>query len=350
MRNAITAAINAEFGVSNPSALANHVMYCLPTGTMSGIAYAYINSWNSVYSNEWCNYVSGQMHEIGHKLNFAHSNEALGPYKDQTGMMGYSYGSDDGPLMCFNAAKSYQTGWYPTKTVTPVTSSCGDFDGKLFGVSDYGKAGGPGTTIIKINVSNGGPDFFINYNKQSGVNSGTKEAGNQVTIVSAAGEGTGYAESELVAKLIAGASYTISNFEGTGKDVTVTFEGLDTTVSPNPARVVISYDGMVCGSSTSSPITQSPTKSPITSAPVTGSPTKHPITPSPSKAPVNSAPVTPSPSKKPTDSPTRAPVTPPPTRAPVTPCWDKGATCDPNGVHNCCNGCQSNGKWAGTCK
>jgi hypothetical protein len=40
-----TAAINAEFGVSNPSALANHVMYCLPTGTMSGIAYAYINSW-----------------------------------------------------------------------------------------------------------------------------------------------------------------------------------------------------------------------------------------------------------------------------------------------------------------
>lgn len=45
MRNAITAAINAEFGVSSPSALANHVMYCLPTGTMSGIAYAYINSW-----------------------------------------------------------------------------------------------------------------------------------------------------------------------------------------------------------------------------------------------------------------------------------------------------------------
>jgi predicted transcriptional regulator len=30
---------------------------------------------NSVYSNEWCNYVSGQMHEIGHNLNFAHSSK-----------------------------------------------------------------------------------------------------------------------------------------------------------------------------------------------------------------------------------------------------------------------------------
>lgn len=31
---------------------------------MDGIAYAYINSWNSVYSNEWCNYLSGEMHEV----------------------------------------------------------------------------------------------------------------------------------------------------------------------------------------------------------------------------------------------------------------------------------------------
>ena len=60
MRNAITAKINEVFGQS-PNSLADHVMYCLPPNTMSGIAYAYINSWNSVYSNEWCNYVSAQM-------------------------------------------------------------------------------------------------------------------------------------------------------------------------------------------------------------------------------------------------------------------------------------------------
>jgi hypothetical protein len=57
MRNAITAALNAQFGVTSPTQLANHVMYCLPPNTMSGIAYAYINSWNSVYSNQWCTYL-----------------------------------------------------------------------------------------------------------------------------------------------------------------------------------------------------------------------------------------------------------------------------------------------------
>lgn len=64
IRNAVTIKLNSVFGVSSPVELANHVMYCLPSGTMAGIAYAYINSWNSVYSNEWCNYVSSQMHEV----------------------------------------------------------------------------------------------------------------------------------------------------------------------------------------------------------------------------------------------------------------------------------------------
>jgi len=62
MRNAITAKLNSVFNVSSPNQLANHVMYCLPPGTMNGIAYAYINSWMSVYSDYWCTYVSAQMH------------------------------------------------------------------------------------------------------------------------------------------------------------------------------------------------------------------------------------------------------------------------------------------------
>jgi hypothetical protein len=87
MRNAITAALNENFGVSSPNALADHVMYCLPADTMDGIAYAFIGSWMSVYSDTWCGSLSGQMHEIGHNLNLAHSNEGGITYRDQTGMV-----------------------------------------------------------------------------------------------------------------------------------------------------------------------------------------------------------------------------------------------------------------------
>lgn len=69
-----------------------------PPGTMSGIAYAFINSWMSVYSNEWCNYPSAQIHELGHNFGYAHSNEGTQNYGDQSGMMGYSYSQDEGPV------------------------------------------------------------------------------------------------------------------------------------------------------------------------------------------------------------------------------------------------------------
>jgi hypothetical protein len=352
MRNAITAEINRVFEVSSPRNIADHVMYCLPPNTMNGIAYAYINSWNSVYSNQWCNYVSGQMHEIGHNLNFAHSNEA-GSYKDQSGMMGYSYSNDDGPKMCFNGAKSFQSGWYQTKTVTPATADCGGFEGQVYGLSDFGTVGG--TTVVKINDSTSGSDFFINYNKKNGVNSGTVEGGDQVMITNVeSGEGTAYAYSELLAKLPVGGSYTISNFEGTGKDVVVTFDSMDSSVSPAPARVVISYDGMVCGSSTSSPTTMPPSNSPTT-LPPTVSPTNPPPTKNPTKNPTlspstlsqSTSPSIPPPTKTPTHSPTSKPTTLSPT---PEPCWEKGTQCDPKGVHNCCNGCQEKGKNAAFCK
>ncbi len=42
---------------------------------------------------------SGQVHELGHNLNFGHSGEGSEEYADQTGMMGYSYSGfqDEGP-------------------------------------------------------------------------------------------------------------------------------------------------------------------------------------------------------------------------------------------------------------
>ena len=102
MRSAITNALNTEFGVTNPNQLANHVMYCYPPNTMSGIAYAYINSWNSVYSDNWCRYVSVQLHEIGHNIGLAHSNEGGSTYADQSGMVSSAAFLIEEPKRCFD--------------------------------------------------------------------------------------------------------------------------------------------------------------------------------------------------------------------------------------------------------
>ena len=61
MRNAVTNEINAQFGVSSPTQITNHALYCMPPNTMGGIAYAFIYGWMSVYSDTWCRPVSAQM-------------------------------------------------------------------------------------------------------------------------------------------------------------------------------------------------------------------------------------------------------------------------------------------------
>lgn len=64
LTNAVTTKINSIFGVTNPSDLANHVLYCLPPDSFQGIAYADFGGWRSVYKDENCNNLSAQMHEV----------------------------------------------------------------------------------------------------------------------------------------------------------------------------------------------------------------------------------------------------------------------------------------------
>eukprot|EP00977_Amphora_coffeiformis_P017502 scaffold5771_cov171-Amphora_coffeaeformis.AAC.19 len=200
MNSDIAKALNAQFGVSTPSNLADHVMYCLPPNTMNGIAYAWVNSWNSVYSDNWCTYVSGQMHELGHNINLAHSNEGADEYADQSGFMGYSYSQDD-QKMCFNGAKLWQLGWFSDKQ-SEIPIFGGSF--LLDGFTKYGSSNN--NVVLKI-VGNDG-DYYAVFNWKTAHNSQTVEAGNQVTVVKRE-SGTGYALSYLMAKLNAGSSFVI---------------------------------------------------------------------------------------------------------------------------------------------
>jgi len=321
VNNAVTAKINTLFGVA-PKDLADYVMYCHPDGTMGGIAYAYINSWNSIYKNTWCNSLSAQMHEVGHNLGFAHSGEFSNQYGDQSGMMGYSYSSSEAPVMCFNSAKSWQTKWYEDKhyTVNPGANDGSEcFNGNLYGIADYDSASAE-TVIIKIQNTQSSTDHYINFNRAAGINSGTNEGSNQVLVTTAGSEGNAYAKSTLETKLGDNGSYQVEVGETT---MVVRVESFASSFAY--ARVVVSEEGTDCGppEPTKQPIlppTTKPTPAP-TDAPTTKptpAPTDAPTT-KPTPMPTNTP--TPAPTDTPTTKPTPMPTnipTPAPTDAPTT--------------------------------
>jgi len=157
----------------------DYVMLCLPPGTDgSWIAYAYVNSWLSVYNDYWCNSLSAQMHEVGHNLGLAHSGETT-TYDDKSGMMGYSYNQDEGPVMCFNAAKNFQLGWYNNgeETITPLQANTEKnfFDGRLIGIAEYDLIDTASTDKAIAQITGYGNDYYASFNSRKGINSGTQE-------------------------------------------------------------------------------------------------------------------------------------------------------------------------------
>lgn len=67
MENAVTSAILTQFGVTNPTQIADHLMYCYPTGTTADtvVAYAVVGGYLSFYNDAACTYPSAMLHEIG---------------------------------------------------------------------------------------------------------------------------------------------------------------------------------------------------------------------------------------------------------------------------------------------
>eukprot|EP00957_Ditylum_brightwellii_P145111 11052565-Ditylum_brightwellii.AAC.1 len=279
-------------------AVYDHVMYCLPPGTSGGwIAYASMPGRKSVYNDNWCSYVSVQMHEIGHNLGLHHSSHGSIEYGDQSGVMGFGYGQHEGPSMCFNAAKTWQLGWFPNKYNTYNPVEIGSWKGKLIGPTDLLEAEGSEYTVVLKIERKSEINLFLMYNRQEDFNSGTTEGGNKVLVNSQSYNGM----SDLEATLGPGDEIVFPDFEGSGKDLIIqvrqTFDG-----TPDYANVAISLGQM--------PSSGTPTKAPIpvpTNSPITSSPTRTLTLPPsngfpttlPTSAPVNT-PTTLSPSNNPT--------------------------------------------------
>jgi hypothetical protein len=267
IRNAVTTKVQEKLGYNLPGPY-DYVLYSLEGcygGDCGWAAYAYINSWNSVYQNVYYRRPGVLMHELGHNFGLAHSgglNNAT--YTDHTCTMGNPHYSDDG-FQCFNPAKNFQLNWYDDNgakiTEDPrISNYCKELT--LVGIGEYDIRG---NSPVTVRLETGtGADYFVGFNRATGPNRLNDEGDNQVNIIQVdSGNGQSYSQSYLRALLSQGQSYQISNFGGTGKTVTITVISIDITTTPGTAVVTIS-DGFVCGSPTPPP-TPAPTQEPCPS-------------------------------------------------------------------------------------
>lgn len=222
------------------------VMFCLPPNTGKWVAYAYINSWRSYYNDFWCQSVSSQMHEIGHNIGLGHSGQGDDEYGDKSGMMGYSFTSDD-TSMCFNAAKNYQLGWYDLQKASfdPLQFVSNPQRFVLNGIDEYKKDGTSNGELVSLRLEQygtmdgDGKDYYIGYNRKSGPNRGTYEAVDKVVIFSKEiGGASKYGKSVRIAELSVGESYQIDEFKGTLFSVFIEVESISQDL--RDATIVVS--------------------------------------------------------------------------------------------------------------
>ncbi|KAL7431028.1 hypothetical protein ACHAXH_003303 [Discostella pseudostelligera] len=293
IRNAITTAVQNLLGVTLPGPY-KHVMYVLQKCYLNcgWAAYAYVGGWNSVYVGAYYKQVGVTVHELGHNFGLLHSGGLDGlEYTDHTCMLGNPLYSDDVGRMCYNAAKSWQIGWYNDRKITlnPKTALASNANWgtvvTLVGIADYQNVANI-PVVLKLETDTV-DDYFIAFNRAVGINADNDEADNEVTVILTGQNGEKASQSHLRATLAVGEQYVISNFGGGGRNCPIKLVSIDTSTSIWKANVQVGSSLTPTKSPTNPPVT--PTKSP-TNPPVTRSPTPLPTKPTKTKRRVQSAP------------------------------------------------------------
>ena len=162
----------------------------------------------------------------------------------------------DSLLFLYSPAKNWQIAhqgaWYVDHKLlldprtTPVSSH------RLVGVSEYGliESNYP-TALAVIKLESGTrTDFFLGFNRANRQNADNRLASNEVTLIKAGNNGEGYSESTFVKGLKERESYIITDFGGSGEEVSVTVDKIDISSEPGYADVSIVFGD---GSATPAP-------------------------------------------------------------------------------------------------
>jgi len=275
IHDAVTVAVQDKLDLVLPGPF-EQVMYVLENCYVGcgWAAYAYINSWMSVYQGSYYAMAGVQMHEIGHNFGFAHSGGLDGQtYTDHTCQMGNPLYDDDIGKMCYNPAKNWAIGWYDSNKIeVNINTNFINHVETIIGIADFAANPEGRNVVIKLETGTSN-DYFVGFNRAIGVNAQNDEADDEVTVILTGNNGIAYSQSYLQATLKQGESWERNGMK-------IKAEEINVSTAPGTAKVSI----MKGSSPTNSPI-RLPTPPTIP----TNSPVKPPTIPtnSPVKAPTS---------------------------------------------------------------
>ena len=177
--------------------------------------------------------------------------------------------------MCFNPAKSWQLGWYGPRRAMIGFDSTNLWVGKLVGIADYDPDAVDKTVLLQL--ENGAIDYYIGFNRKTGINRGTKEAQDLVEIVT---QGSGYSPSDLVARLGVGDEYQMINVNNSSESLIVRVNRIVEAGNPWYADVEVYNPATGQASSANSSETDVPPTTP--SSPPSPAPSTSASSPAPS--------------------------------------------------------------------
>ena len=105
---------------------------------------------------------------------------------------------------CFNAPKTWQLGWFPSREVTLQSNNNYSWSGNIVGTADFDDTNDSDKMLIRLD---GSPQIFVSFNRKVGVNAETRQGGDQVLIHSTEGDPSDFGPSKLLSKLGQGMSY-----------------------------------------------------------------------------------------------------------------------------------------------
>lgn len=165
--------------------------------------------------------------------------------------MGNPLYQDDVGGMCWNAAKTWQIGWYDSHKLT-IDPTEGDWFGTIIGIADFDNNPKQHPVVVKIETKKS-TDQFIAFNRAIGVNRDNVEADDEVTIVETGGNGEIYSQSYLKAHLRQGETYTYPDWANSGKNLIVKANMININTGNNAGYAFVQVCLGACGINTLPP-------------------------------------------------------------------------------------------------